>query len=415
MKVQKGYKQTEIGIIPEDWEVKRLGGIGEIRMCKRIFKMQTSPSGNIPFYKIGTFGNEPDAFISQELYDEFKQKYYYPQKGEILFSAAGTIGRTVIYDGKPAYFQDSNIVWIDNDEKNVTNQYLFYFYKVVKWATSDGGIVSRLYNEHIRNTQIPLPPTLAEQTAIATVLSDMDEYILSLERLIAKKQAIKQGAMQILLTGKIRLKGFEGEWVEKRIDEIIERFATGLNPRSNFTLNTGGTNYYVTIKNFFDGVLKLDDNCDKVDNIALRLINNRSDLKKDDILFSSIGRVGDAYLIRETPNNWNINESVFALRPNRMLVNPLFLYYFLKSEAVKNSLINNTTGSTLSSIKMNHLKVLTGYLPSEIAEQTAIATILSDMDVEIEALQAKLNKAKQVKQGAMQQLLTGKIRLVVSG
>ncbi|MCL1867618.1 MAG: restriction endonuclease subunit S [Bacteroidetes bacterium] len=410
MKIKKGYKQTEIGIIPEDWEVKSIREIGDVCMCKRIFKYQTSFTGEIPFYKIGTFGTEPDAFIPIELYNDFIQRFSFPKKGDILFSAAGTIGRTVIYDGKPAYFQDSNIVWIDNNEKIVKNSYLHYFYKIVKWTTSDGGTVSRLYNEHIKQTLLLIPPP-SEQTAIATVLSDIDEYILSLERLIAKKKAIKQGTMQNLLTGKIRLKGFKGEWVEKRIDEIVERFATGLNPRSNFMLNSGGTNYYVTIKNFFDGVLKLDESCDKVDNIALRLINNRSDLKKNDILFSSIGRVGDAYLITETPKNWNINESVFTLRPNTILVNPLFLYYFLKSAAIKNSLTNNTTGSTLSSIKMNHLKVLTGYLPSEIAEQTAIATILSDMDTEIEALQAKLSKTKLIKQGAMQQLLTGKIRL----
>lgn len=114
-------KQTEIGLIPEDWEVKSLGEIGEPCMCKRILKEQTSPTGDIPFYKIGTFGGIPDAYISRELFEQYKEQYNYPKKGTLLLSAAGTIGRVVVFDGKDSYFQDSNIVWIDNDETKVTN------------------------------------------------------------------------------------------------------------------------------------------------------------------------------------------------------------------------------------------------------------------------------------------------------
>ena len=135
-------------------------------------------------------------------------------------------------------------------------------------------------------------------------------------------------------------------------------------------------------------------------------------MKKNDLLFSSIGRIGDAYLITETPKNWNINESVFALRPNQQIVSPLMLYYLLTSEDVKNKLLDSTTGSTLKSIKLGHLKEITCRFPKVIEEQIAIASILSDMDNEIESLEQKLTKARQIKQGMMQQLLTGKIRLV---
>ena len=142
-------------------------------MCKRIFKEQTQAAGDIPFYKIGTFGQEPDAFISRAIYEEYKAKYSFPKKGDVLISAAGTIGRTVIYNGEPAYFQDSNIVWVDNDESQVTNKYLFYCYSLQPWQASDGGTISRLYNDNIRKTKIPAPP-LVEQARIVAILDRFD-------------------------------------------------------------------------------------------------------------------------------------------------------------------------------------------------------------------------------------------------
>ena len=117
-------KQTEIGLLPEDWEVRKLGELGEVKMCKRIFQHQTSEFGDIPFFKIGTFGKEPDAFITRKLFEDFKNRFSYPKKGEILISAAGTIGRTVIYNGEESYFQDSNIVWIENKEQIISNELL---------------------------------------------------------------------------------------------------------------------------------------------------------------------------------------------------------------------------------------------------------------------------------------------------
>ena len=134
----------------------KLGDIGEVCMCKRIMKEQTSDHGDVPFFKIGTFGAEPDSYISKALYNEYKSKYSYPKKGDILLSAAGTIGRTVIFDDKDSYFQDSNIVWIDNNEKTVLNKYLFYYYQIVNWKT-DGGTIKRLYNYNLKNILIAIP------------------------------------------------------------------------------------------------------------------------------------------------------------------------------------------------------------------------------------------------------------------
>lgn len=141
----------------DGWEEKTLGELGKVSMCKRILKKQTNTESGIPFYKIGTFGKEANAFISEEIFNEFKNKYSFPKKGEILLSASGTIGRRVVYDGKPAYFQDSNIVWIANNEKEVLNEFLYEFYGFCDWNPSRGATISRLYNDDLRRIKITYP------------------------------------------------------------------------------------------------------------------------------------------------------------------------------------------------------------------------------------------------------------------
>lgn len=200
----KGTKPSELGDIPEDWDVVCLGDIAEVRMCKRVLASQTKKAGDIPFYKIGTFGGKPDSFISKDLYEDFKRKYSFPETGDILISAAGTLGKTVIFDGHPSYFQDSNIVWLDIDKARICNEFLFHYYCVIKWASTEGSTISRLYNGIIKASLVTIPPK-EEQTAIATILSDMDNEIQTLEQRLAKTRQIKQGMMQELLTGRTRL------------------------------------------------------------------------------------------------------------------------------------------------------------------------------------------------------------------
>ena len=150
-----------------------LGDIGSICMCKRILKSQTNTVGGVPFYKIGTFGKKADAYISQETFDEYRAKYNFPKKGDVLISAAGTIGRTVVYNGEPAYFQDSNIVWIDNNESIVLNSYLRYCYELKPWKASEGGTIPRLYNDNIAKAVIAVPP-IEEQKRIVSILDRFD-------------------------------------------------------------------------------------------------------------------------------------------------------------------------------------------------------------------------------------------------
>ena len=176
------------------WEQRKLGEVGSVSMCRRIFKEQTSESGDIPFYKIGTFGGEADAFISKELFEEYKAKYPYPKKGDILISASGSIGRTVEFTGGNEYFQDSNIVWLNHDE-HLDNSFLKCFYSVVKWAEIEGSTIKRLYNNNILNTVITLP-SVAEQQKIGQYFSTLDRLITLHQRKLEKLKNLKKACLE---------------------------------------------------------------------------------------------------------------------------------------------------------------------------------------------------------------------------
>jgi len=171
-KKQYEYYRNELLALPNAPRVS-LGEIGRVAMCKRIMKAETSPDGDVPFYKIGTFGKSPDAYISAKTYERYRRDYSFPNKGDILISAAGTIGRAVIYDGEASYYQDSNIVWLEHDESQVINKYLYYCYQLSPWHVSSGGTIARLYNDNISKTEIPLP-SLPIQRELVRILDKFD-------------------------------------------------------------------------------------------------------------------------------------------------------------------------------------------------------------------------------------------------
>ena len=413
--VNPEYKETEVGLVPEDWEAKPIQSFAHIAMCKRIFAEQTSEMGEIPFYKIGTFGKEADAYISRKLYLEYREKFSFPQKGDILISAAGTLGRTVKFDGKDSYFQDSNIVWLDIDKQQLCNDYLYQYYNVIKWASSEGSTISRLYNGIIYNTYIALPP-LEEQQKIAEALSDMDGLIASLEKLIAKKKAVKQGAMQELLTGKKRLPGFDGAWVSCNITEVLCRDAGikigpfGSQLKKEYLVKNGPYKVYgqenVYEKDFSIGERYLEKD---------RFLQLQScEIQKGDFLITTMGTIGKCIVIQQDIPRGIMDSHLIRLRVDSHKIIPEFLLYlfapefgFLEAQTQKLSV-----GGIMDGLSTKIVSSLYIQYPKEILEQQAIVTILSDMDAEIEALEQKLAKCRQVKQGMMQQLLTGKIRLV---
>ncbi|PLA82974.1 restriction endonuclease subunit S [Ligilactobacillus agilis] len=176
------------------WEQRKLGDFGKVAMNKRIFKNQTSDEGDVPFYKIGTFGGVADSYITKELFEEYKLKYPYPRKGDLLISASGSIGRVIEYSGKDEYFQDSNIVWLDHDNR-LDNSFLKQFYNIIKWQGLEGSTIKRLYNKNILATKIDVP-SISEQLRIGDFFQQFDSLIALQQRRIEHLELLKKGLLQ---------------------------------------------------------------------------------------------------------------------------------------------------------------------------------------------------------------------------
>ena len=203
-----------------------MGDLGNVMMNRRIFKDETSETGEIPFYKIGTFGSTPDAYITREKFDKYKAKYPYPKIGDILLAASGaTIGKTIEFDGEDSYFQDSNIVWLEHDER-LTASFLKQFYSLVSWRGLEGTAVPRLYNKIILETDISIPSP-NEQVAIGNLFRIFDTALTLHKRKLMKLKELKKGYLQMMFpqcgenVPRLRFKGFTGDWQNKKAGEIF--------------------------------------------------------------------------------------------------------------------------------------------------------------------------------------------------
>ena len=181
----------------DEWKRCKVGDDCDIYMCKRIFADQTNDSIGVPFYKIGTIGGEPDAYISRDLFKQYKKKYNYPQKGEVMITCAGTVGKAIVFDGKDSYFQDSNIVWISNTTSYLSNDYLYYFINRVDWSKLNSTTITRIYNDDLRKLKIAFP-SIDEQKKIVQLLYSLDRRIAVQSKLIEDLQQLKSALVERL-------------------------------------------------------------------------------------------------------------------------------------------------------------------------------------------------------------------------
>ncbi|ADO06073.1 type I R-M system specificity subunit [Helicobacter pylori Sat464] len=375
-------------MLPLNWQRVRLGDIGKPCMCKRVMKHQTTRYGEIPFYKIGTFGNTADAFISKKLFLEYKTKYSFPKKGDILISASGTIGRAVIYDGKPAYFQDSNIVWIDNDETLVKNDFLFYAYSNVKWNTEHTTIL-RLYNDNFRNTLIPLPP-LNEQNAIANILSGLDRYLYALDALILKKEGVKKALSFELLSQRKRLKGFNQAWQRVRLGDIFFITAGGDLSKPHYS-NTKQSDFNYPI---YSNAIEKKGLCGYS---SFFIIKNKS------ITITARGTIGVAFF-RDYP--YVPIGRLLVLQPKISNIDCRFYAEYINSKVKF-----NTEQTTIPQLTIPKVALCEIPLPP-LNEQIAIANILSALDNEIASLKNKKRQFENIKKALNHDLMSAKIRVL---
>ena len=211
-------------------------------MCKRILASQTNTEEGVPFYKIGTIGNAPDAYISKELFDDYKTKYNYPHKGEVMITCAGTVGKCVIYDGKDAYFQDSNIVWIDNPSQCISNSFLYHLLAKVDWRKLNSTTIIRIYNDDLRNLKLSYPQ-IEEQQKISRLLSFLDERIATQNKIIDKLQSLIRGISSRIFAS------IQG--IEYRMGDIV-------------TITNGNSNVQDAVTQSKDGLYPFFDRSDDI-------------------------------------------------------------------------------------------------------------------------------------------------------
>ena len=406
-----GYKQTEVGVIPEDWELKRLGEIVEkfVNGGTPSTKNEALWNGNIPWITGADILNQKVTEIRRHITTDAvkNSSTNVISKGNLLLVSRTGVGKLAIAPFDIAISQDFTGIY--PKKESLLAEYLFRFFdfnQSLLKSQNQGTSIQGVTRETLSALSIPLP-TKAEQTAIAAALSDADALIQSMEKLIAKKRLIKQGAMQELLTGKKRLAGFEGDWQEYELNELgIFKGGSGF-PTKYQGLIEGKFPFYKVSDMNIEGNEVFMSNSNNYITEDIKKLTNTVVFPKNTIVFAKIGAA--VFLERKkilTQESCIDNNMMgFILNATKCDIN-FFHSLFLSFKLSK--LVSTTALPSLNGKEIGQLKIK---IPKP-EEQTAIATILSDMDAEISALETKLAKYKQVKQGMMQNLLTGKIRLV---
>lgn len=368
----------------ENWEQHKLGDLGSVAMCRRIFKEQTTEVGEIPFYKIGTFGNHADAYISRELFEEYKSKYPYPQKGDILVSASGSIGRTVEYTGKDEYFQDSNIVWLMHDER-LENSFLKYFYQVVKWSGLEGSTIKRLYNSNILRTKIILPSSSDsdEQKLIGALMATLDKLIdhhqHKYEKLISLKTACldKMFPQNDHKVPEVRFAGFTEDWKPYKIREIANRYDNLRVPVAAKLRIPGTTPYYGAngIQDYVDGFTHEGD-------FVLVAEDGANDLKN--------------YPVQYVQGKIWVNNHAHVLQSKPGMANNPFLAYAINRADIESFLVGGGRAK-LNAETLMDIKIV---MP-DVEEQQKIGLYLNSVETLITLQKRKVEKLKQLKQSML--------------
>ena len=421
------FKQTEVGMIPSDWEVKFLSEIGSFSKGSGISRSESN-SGNLPAIRYGEIYTKHNDYIKafySHISKEVANKSTRIYRGDVLFSASGEtkedIGKTVAFLESIEAYAGGDII-IMSPKCPVNSMFLGYilnFPAIAKQKAmkAQGDAVVHITTDSLRKLQVCIPKTTKEQQRIANALSDIDTLIANLEKLIAKKKNIKQGAMQQLLTGKKRLPGFApakptykqtelgkipADWEVKKLKECVSSFIVPM--RDKPTLLNGPIPW-CRIEDFDGTYLYGSKSNQGVDLDTVKKMNLKI-YPVGTLIVSCSAYLGKCAIVGK---ELITNQTFIGLVPMKQ-TDVSFLYYRMTSEEKRlNDMATGTTITYLSREQFENFEVI---FPSSLKEQTAIANVLSDMDAEISALETKLAKYRTLKTGMMQQLLTGKIRLV---
>ncbi len=428
--IPAGYKQTEVGVIPEDWDVHKLGDIGQNIIGLTYSPNDVSDYGTLVLRSSNVQNNqlafENNVFVNMDLPERVIVR-----ENDILICVRNgskqLIGKCALIDKATAGVAFGAFMSIYRSEYNGLIFFQFQSDNIQNQINEVmGATINQITNKDMASFIVPLPSNKKEQTAIANALSDVDALIAALENLINKKSAIKTAAMQQLLTGKKRLPPFDqlntgykqtelgeipGDWEVRTINDL------------NFDLSDGNYSSKYPRSDEFKpmGIPFIRANNIKMLTVVdedMRFISEekhseitKGHLKEGDVLITNRGEIGNLAIVPNRHIGSNINAQIVRINTNGTCVINRYFAYYLQKDEVKQKLLDLQTGSALKQLPVNRLKTLEIIIPSK-EEQAIIANVLSDMDKDLEALQQRLQKTQQIKQGMMQELLTGKTRLI---
>lgn len=412
------FQQTEVGEIPINWAAIQLKDLIRLKSGFAFSSQFFSNAGPI-ILTPGNFNLEGGLYFEERNTKRFSGVYNKSMQfeyGDLLIVMTDLTPDCNLL-GKPAFVEVREIVLhnqrigkIELLNDDISKSYLYWIFLSRDYLnrikeTATGSTVRHTSNKSIYSTHIPLPPTLAEQTAIATALTDADALIIQLEKLIVKKKAIKQGAMQELLKPK------EG-WEELSFKKLVEKFIDyrGVTPKK-LGMDWGRGNILaLSANNVQMGYIDFAKECYLASNDLYKRWMRNGDCAKDDVLMTMEAPLGNIAFIPDN-RKYILSQRTILIKAVDN-VSKVFLRYLMMSERFQKLILENASGSTAQGIQRKKLEAIQVVIPEDKQEQVRIAQILSDMDAEIDKLEQRLDKQKRLKQGMMQVLLTGKIRLV---
>lgn len=377
----------------DDWEQRKLGELGRVQTCKRIFKEQTSEQGDIPFFKNGTIGLEPDSYISREVYEEFRRLYPYPEVGDTLISVVGSIGRTAEYTGKDEYFQDSNVVWLKTDG-SINKKFLKTSYQVIKWLI-EGSTIKHLYNDNILRSEIVVPVSQIEQAKIAEFFEALDNLITLHQYKLEKLQNMKKSCLQKMFpkdgatVPEIRFSEFQGDWEERTLGSCFDERLESLPDGELLSVTIGS------------GIKKFSE-LDRHDNSN----TDKSKYKRvciGDIAYNSMRMWQGAS--GRSPYEGIVSPAYTIVKPIGDIDTQFFAYMFKKKEIIHLFEINSQglTSDTWN-LKYPAFSKIVVRVPRNVEEQSRIARFLLELDELISCTEQEIEITKRMKKGCLQKM-----------
>lgn len=406
MDVEKKIPEIRFKGFDGEWKLFSLGELGSVATNKRIFIHETSLIGDVPFYKIGTFGREPKLFISQELFDDYKKRYPFPEKGDLLFSVIGSIGRVVEYTGEDEYFQDSNVVWLKHDGA-IVNSFLKQFYSIVEWEGIEGSTIKHLYNRTILGTKIQTP-SREEQTQIGNTFQKLDSLINQHQQKHDKLSNIKKAMLEKMFpkqgetTPEIRSKGFHGEWEEKPLKKVASDISDGNWIESEHIFNSGEYRIIQT------GNIGIGSYLDRTKHAKFFHQTNfdvvrGNEIYPGDILISRLAEpAGRAVILPDTGYRMVTAVDVAIVRPESTF-DSYFIMTFLNKDETLKAVSEWVSGTSHKRISLANLVKIKITLPC-VKEQIAIGNYFQKLDTLINQHQQQITKLNNIKQACLKKM-----------